>query len=224
MGYKPQLRIFFLFLKVKQHQVLKVLLRKSRFDSLFSVSIMWCRGAWDANAWKQSVKSRAVNDFPSLDWMQSGQGGNCLCQCCATVCRKKVEHKSNTETISKSYLLAWTWVKNKCSSFSETQQHVVSAKCHVLTVSAVSEFTKVSCCWQMYDNFTFCAVSNCKNPKMCLSLQQSTVPKVQTILTLTQFAADFWKSNHLDTNCIVCNDEQQQIFSMFSFFCHHLIS
>lgn len=68
----------------------------------------------------------------------------------------------------KVICLAWTWVKNKCSSFSETQQHVVSAKCHVLTVSAVSEFTKVSCCWQMYDNFTFCAVSNCKNPKMCL--------------------------------------------------------
>lgn len=185
---------------------------------------MWCRGAWDANAWKQSVKSRAVNDFPSLDWMQSGQGGNCLCQCCATVCRKKVEHKSNTETISKSYLLARTWVKNKCSSFSEAQQHVVSAKCHVLTVSAVSEFTKVSCCWQMYDNFTFCAVSNCNYPKMCLSLRQSTVPKVQTISTLPQFDAAFWKSNHLDTNCIVCNDEQQQIFSIFSFFCHHLIS
>lgn len=168
-GIQTAVEDVFFFLKEKQCQVLKVLLRKSRFDSLFFVSIMWFRGAWDANACKQSVKSRAVNDFPSLDWMRSGRGGNWLCQCCATVCRKKVEHKSNTETISKSYLLAWTWVKNKCSSFSETQQHVVSAKCHVLTVSAVSEFTKVSCCWQMYNNFTFCAVSNCKNPKMCLS-------------------------------------------------------
>lgn len=30
--------------------------------------IMWLREAWDANAGKQSVKSSAVNDFPSLDW------------------------------------------------------------------------------------------------------------------------------------------------------------
>lgn len=44
--------------------------------------------------------------------------------------------------------------------------------------------------------------------KMCINLRHSDVLEVQMILNATQFAADLWRLNHLDKNCIWCNDER----------------
>lgn len=125
---------------------------------------MWCRHAWDANAWEQSVKSRSCEWFSHLliEGSRSGEG-IASASCRATVCCEKMEHRSNTKTILQKvsfFLRHETRVKNKFSLSAKTYRYVVHAK------------KKDVCRFRVHPNpvaadrcttILQCGICNCKN-------------------------------------------------------------